>query len=494
MQRRPRTRASGRRQYTQLHTRNLDLQDMNGLPALDYVNIVGPIDAKGPGDTQSRRRIFTCEPKTPADELPCAEQILSRLARRAYRGPVGEKDLALPLDVYKNGRERGGFERGIESALRMLLSSPKFLFRSQPDPNLAPGTIYPLDDLALASRLSFFLWSSIPDEELLSVAQQGKLSEPAVYAQQVKRMLADPRADSLVTNFAAQWLFLRNLENARPDIDTFPNFDDNLRSAMRRETELFVGSIIHEDRNVLDLLTADYTFLNERLAKHYGIPGVYGSRFRRVHLSNPERRGLIGQGSVLTVTSYPNRTSPVLRGKYILTNLLGTPPPPPPPNVPALKENKPGAEARSMRERLAVHRNNPVCAGCHDIMDPLGLALENFDAVGRYRTVEAGGEIDASGRLVDGTPIDGVDDLRRALVEDPKQFVGVVTEKLMTYALGRGLEYYDMPTVRAIVRSAAERDYRFSALIYGIVTSDQFRKKRVRPKLPAKSGETTALL
>jgi hypothetical protein len=480
----------------ELHTRNLDLQDMNGLPIVDYVNIIGPIDATGPGDTESRRRIFVCEPEEAADELPCAEQILSNLARRAYRGPVPEKDLGLLLDIYKKGRERGGFEQGIQSALRMLLSSPKFLFRSQPDPeDLAPGTIYPLDDLALASRLSFFLWSSIPDEKLLEKAQKRKLSDPQVYRQQVERMLADPRADSLVTNFAAQWLFLRNLDSARPDIDTFPNFDENLRRAMRRETELFVGSIIHEDRSVMDLLTADYTFLNERLAKHYGVPDVYGSRFRRVHLDNPARRGLLGQGSILTVTSYPNRTSPVLRGKYILTNLLGTPPPSPPPNVPALKENKPGSEAQSMRERLAAHRTNPVCAGCHDIMDPLGLALQNFDAVGRYRTVEPGGKIDASGRLADGTPIDGVAGLREALVSDPDQFVGVVTEKLMTYALGRGLEYYDMPTVRAIVRQAAEDDYRFSSLVYGIVTSDQFRKKMVQPpqQQPAPE-ETTASL
>ncbi|HEX5421499.1 MAG TPA: DUF1592 domain-containing protein, partial [Gammaproteobacteria bacterium] len=348
---------------------------------------------------------------------------------------------------------------------------------------IAPGSVYPVDDVALASRLSFFLWSSVPDDELLALAEKGKLSDPAVYEQQVRRMLKDPRSEALVENFAGQWLHLRNLDAARPGIEEFPNFDENLRSAMRKETELFFGSIVHEDRDVMDLLTADYSFVNERLAKNYGIPDVYGSRFRRVHISNPARRGLLGQGSILTVTSYPNRTSPVRRGKFILTNILGTPPPSPPPNVPSLDENKPGEPARSVRARLEAHRNNPVCKGCHGVMDPLGLALENFDAIGRWRTKEPGGKVDASGQLADGTPVDGPIALRKALVAHPEQFVGVLTQKLMTYALGRGLEAYDMPTVRKIVRDAAKNDYRFSSLILGIADSVPFRMKRAAPEI-----------
>ncbi len=470
----------------QPHTRDLDLQNMNGEPVFSYMNVTGPYNAKGPGDTPSRRAVFTCRPKNPADELPCAEDILSRLAHRAYRRPVKEEDLALLLKYYKQGRERGSFDAGIEEALRVMLVSPDFLFRSEPDPQgVKPGTVYPVSDLALASRLSFFLWSSLPDEQLLSLAEKGKLSDPKVYEQQVRRMLADPRSDALVTNFANQWLYLRNLDRAHPDAELFPNFDDNLRSAMRRETELFFNSIVREDRNVMDLLTADYTFVNERLARHYGIPNVYGSRFRRVEIPNPARRGLLGQASILTVTSYPNRTSPVLRGKFILTNILGTPPPSPPPNVPALDENKPGAPARSVRERLEEHRNNPVCKGCHGVMDPLGLSLENFDAVGRWRTVEPGGKVDASGQLADGTPVNGAIELRKALTSHPEQFVGVVTQKLMTYALGRGLESYDMPMVRKIVRDAAKDDYRFSSLVLGIANSVPFRMKR------ATSGEET---
>jgi hypothetical protein len=474
----------------ELHTRDLDLQNMNGEPLFDYMNITGPFNAKGPGDTPSRRRIFSCRPDSKADEEPCAEQILSTLAHRAYRRPVNEEDIGLLLKFYEKGYEQGGdFDAGIENALRVMLTSPSFLFRSEPDPKgVAPGEIYPVDDVALASRLAFFLWSSLPDDELLGLAEHGKLSDPAVYEQQVRRMLADPRSEALVTNFASQWLFLRNLASSRPGTEEFPNFDENLRRSMQRETELFFGSIVHEDRNVMDLLTADYTFVNERLAKHYGIPNVYGSHFRRVKVESDARRGLLGQGSILTVTSYPNRTSPVLRGKFILTNILGTPPPSPPPNVPALAENRPGEVARSVRARLEEHRQNPVCKGCHGVMDPLGLALENFDAVGRWRTVEPGGKVDASGQLADGTPIDGPVALRKALVKRPEQFVGVLTQKLMTYALGRGLEAYDMPTVRKIVREAENDDYRFSALVLGIANSTAFRMKRAA-QLP---GTTTA--
>jgi hypothetical protein len=478
----------------ELHTRDLDLQNMNGEPIFDYMNVTGPFNATGPGDTPSRRRIFSCRPEGKADEVPCAEEILSTLAHRAYRRPIGEEDLGLLMRFYEQGRQRGTFDAGIQNALRVMLTSPNFLFRSEPDPaDVAPGEIYPVDDVALASRLSFFLWSSLPDDELLELAEHGRLSDPEVYAEQIHRMLKDPRSQALVDDFAAQWLFLRNLRSAHPGAEEFPNFDENLRSAMFEETELFFRSIIDEDRNVMDLLTADYTFVNERLAEHYGIPNVYGSHFRRVHIPNEARRGLLGQGSILTVTSYPNRTSPVLRGKFIMTNILGTPPPSPPPNVPALDENQPGAPARSVRERLEEHRENPVCKGCHGVMDPLGLALENFDAVGRWRTVEPGGKVDASGQLADGTPVDGAVALREALGKRPEQFVGVLTQKLLTYALGRGLEPQDMPTVRQIVREAEKDDYRFSALILGIADSAQFRMKRAAPPA-SQTGSTTAAL
>ncbi|MBN1239890.1 MAG: DUF1592 domain-containing protein [Gammaproteobacteria bacterium] len=476
----------------ELHTRDLDLQNMNGEPLVDYMNITGPFEATGAGDTPSRRRIFSCRPGSEADELRCAEEILSTLARRAYRRPVTEDDVGLLLRFFEAGSERGGFDAGIQNALRVVLTAPSFLFRSQPDPEgVAPGTIYAVDDLALASRLSFFLWSSIPDDELLRVAEQGRLSEPAEYERQVRRMLADERSYALVENFAGQWLYLRNLRSARPGVEDFPDFDENLRRAMLRETQLFFDSIIREDRSVVDLLTADYTFVNERLAKHYGIPGVYGSHFRRIAAPSDARRGLLGHGSILTVTSYPNRTSPVLRGKWVMENVLGTPPPAPPPNVPALDENEPGGHARSVRERLEEHRENPVCAACHDVMDPLGLALENFDAVGRWRTAEPGGSIDASGQLADGTVVNGPVELREALTAEPEHFVGVVAEKLMIYALGRGLTPYDMPTVRSIVRDAAQADYRFSSLVLGIVQSEAFRMRQAGGAEPA--GVTAAV-
>ncbi len=379
------------------------------------------------------------------------------------------------LGYYQRGQNNGGsFDAGIESALAFLLVSPQFLFRAESDPvKAAPGEAYRISDLELASRLSFFLWSSIPDDELLAVASRGKLGDPAVLDQQVKRMLSDRRSDAFIENFFGQWLYLRNLKATAPDQQIFPDFDDNLRQAFLRETELFTASIIREDRSVVDLLTARYTFLNERLAKHYGIPNVYGNQFRRVTLTDPARRGLLGQGSVLTVSSYANRTSPVLRGKWILTNILGTPPPPPPPNVPPFNEQATG----TMRERMVQHRTNPACSGCHSVMDPVGFAMENFDAIGHWRTKDAGAPIDASGALPDGTKVEGPASVITTLAAHPEQFVRTTTEMMLTYALGRGLEYYDMPVVRTIARNAAKKDYRFSELVLGIVKSPPFQMK-----------------
>ncbi len=394
------------------------------------------------------------------------------------------------MKFYESGRKSSNFEAGIENALAFILTAPKFLFRTESDPpNVAAGSIYKVGDLELASRLSFFLWSSIPDDELLNVASQGKLKDPAVLDQQVKRMLADPKSQALVRNFAGQWLFLRNLQSSKPDGHEYPNFDDNLRQSFRRETELFFESILRENRSVLDLLTANYTFVNERLARHYGIPNVYGTQFRRVTLTDQTRMGLLGQGSVLTVTSYPNRTSPVLRGKWILENILGTPPPPPPPNVPPLKENEEGAKPKSVRELMEEHRKNPACAGCHAVMDPLGFSLENFDGVGEWRTKDQSGPVDASGQLADGTKVEGPVTLRQALMRHPEQFAGTVTEKLMTYALGRGLEYYDMPVVRGIVHDAAKSDYKFTSLITGIVKKHTISDEKVATSSRMNSGD-----
>jgi hypothetical protein len=466
-------------------TRDLDLQNMNGIPLIDHVQVTGPLDATGPGDTPSRRRIFVCRPEDSKDEVPCARQILSTLARRAYRRPVTDGDMETLLSFWQAGRnsaeknQGGGFEAGIENSLRLILASPKFLFRSEPDPErVGPGSVYHVSDLDLASRLSFFLWSSIPDDELLNVAAEGKLKEPAVLDREVRRMLADPKAEALVNNFAEQWLFLRNVQSVAPDEATFPNFDDSLRQSFRRETELFFESIVREDRDVMDLLTANYTFVNERLAKHYGIPNVYGSQFRRVTLANDARRGLLGQGSILSLTSVPTRTSPVIRGKWVLENLMGTPPPAPPPNVPPLKDQAQGGKVLSVRQLLEEHRKNAPCSTCHAVMDPIGFALENFSAVGEYRTKDASGPIDASGQLADGTKIDGVVGLRNALLKHPDYIVGTLTEKMLTYALGRPLEYYDMPVVRAIVQDAAGNDYRFSSIIAGIVRSEPFEMKK----------------
>jgi Protein of unknown function (DUF1592)/Protein of unknown function (DUF1588)/Protein of unknown function (DUF1585)/Protein of unknown function (DUF1587)/Protein of unknown function (DUF1595)/Planctomycete cytochrome C len=457
----------------------LDPVNEAGLPHVENLIVAGPYNPTGPGDTPSRRQIFLCKPANTAEELPCATKILTAMARRAYRRPVTDADLSPLMQFYKEGRGSGGFDGGIERALRLILSNPQFLFRFEQEPaNLAAGSVYRISDVELASRLSFFLWSSVPDDELLSVAIGGKLKDPAELDRQVKRMLADPRSESLVTDFSAQWLFLRNLRAVTPDPQSFPDFDDNLRQSMLRETELFVDSVVREDRSILDFLNADYTFVDERLARHYGIPNVYGSRFRRVKIEDQTRRGLLGQGSILAVTSYTTRTSPVQRGKWILTNILGTPPPPPPPNVPALKENSEGGKPMSVRERLEAHRASPACSSCHAIMDPLGFALENFDAVGKWRGKgEDGVRIDASGALLDGTKIDGPGSLREALLSRSDQFAGTLAEKLLTYALGRGLDYNDAPAVRRIAAQAGSNNYRFSSLVLGIVQSTPFQMK-----------------
>jgi hypothetical protein len=448
-------------------------------PAIYQVSINGPYDSTGPGNTPSRDRIFVCKPVKPGEEDKCAERVLSTLMRRAYRRPVTSADLEKPMEFFRETRAKEGYEAGIETALSAILVSPQFLFRVEQDPTgVAPNTAYRISDLDLASRLSFFLWSSIPDDELLDAAERGNLHKPSVLEKQVRRMLADSRSHALADTFAEQWLHVRNLESITPDLRLFPDFDDNLRQSFRQETELFFDSVLREDRSVLTLLKADYTFLNERLAKHYGIPNVYGSRFRRVSLDkDSERGGLLRQGSVLTVTSYATRTSPVIRGKWILANLLGTPPPPPLPNVPALKDNT-VSSTLSVRERLAEHRANAQCASCHNMMDPAGFCLENFDAVGRWRTVEEGQPIDNSGGLPDGSKFTGVAGLEQGLLNRPEIFVSTLTEKLMTYALGRGMEYYDAPAIRKIVHDAQAKDFCFSSIIVGIAESTPFKMRR----------------
>ena len=467
----------------QAHERDHDLQNMNGIPLIDHVNVTGPFDATGPGDTPSRRRIFACRPTAQgADEATCARKILSTVARRAYRHPVTNADMEPVMAMYDAGRKSGNFDAGIERGLRLILANPKFLFRTETAP--ARGTVARVSDVELASRLSFFLWSSIPDEELLNVAAQGKLNQPAMLEKQIKRMLADPKSRALVDNFASQWLLLRNLKSHVPTPGDFPNFDNELRQAFRTETEMFFEAVMREDRSVLDLLNADYTFVNERLARHYGIPNVYGSQFRRVKITNEERRGLLGQGSILTVTSQPNRTSPVLRGKWILENVLGTPPPPPLPNVPALPDNEAGQEPKSLRARLEYHRRTPTCATCHRVMDPLGLALENFDGVGEWRVKEPGGSIDPIGQLADGSKVDGPIALRQALMRHPEMFARTITEKLMTYGLGRGMESSDMPIVRMIADDVAKQNYRFSAVVLAIAKSTPFQMKKAMDEAP----------
>ena len=456
------------------------------IPKVGSVEIVGPFNPSGVSETPGRKRILTCRPATAAEEAPCAARILSSVARRAFRRPITEEDLRAPLAFYQRARAEGTFESGIREALPTILASPKFLFRAErTPPQLSAAGIHRVSDIDLASRLSFFLTGHLPDDALLATAEKGTLSDPKVLDAQVLRLLRDPRSQSLVTKFAFQWLKLRSLEDIDPDGVLFPNFDEGLRDAFRKELELFLGSVLIENRSVLDLLTADYTFVNERLALHYGIAGVRGERFRRVTLTDPNRYGLLGKGGILLGTSYANRTAPVLRGAWILENLMGTPPSPPPPDVEAFPENKDGEKARTVREIMEQHRAKPACNACHGVMDPLGFALENFDAIGEWRTRDryAGTVIDASGQLVDGTPIGGPADLRKALTNRPEQFVRTFTEKLMTYALGRTVEYYDMPVVRQIVRDAAKDNYRFSSIVSGIVKSAPFQMRK-----PAESG------
>jgi hypothetical protein len=467
-----------------------DTIDFSGYPHIDEVILTGPFNATGAGQTPSRRRLFVCQPKARAEETACARQIVATVARRAYRSDVSEKDLATLMDFFQQGRKDGGsFQSGIDLALRRVLASPKFIFRTERDPpsRAVAGQAYRISDTELASRLSFFLWSSIPDDELLDAAARGTLSAPAASERQVRRMLTDPKSQSLIDNFVGQWLQLRNLKNKQPNSHEFPDFDDNLRQALLTETELFVASIVREDRSVLDLMNADYTFLNERLARHYGIANVYGSHFRRVVLPDETRKGLLGKGAVLMVTSHPHRTSPVIRGKWVLENILGAPPPPPPDVVPPFQEEIEAAKPKSVRERLEVHRRNPACAGCHRMIDPAGLALENFDAVGAWRTRDGGTRgtpVDASGQLVDGTKVDGVVALRAALMREPDIFVSTITEKLLTYALGRGLTPADMPAVRGIVRDARRDGYRFSSIMLGIIRSVPFQMRAVAETKP----------
>jgi hypothetical protein len=469
-----------------------DTLDWTGRPHLDRVTITGPFNVRGHGSTPSRARIFSCRPNgSPAGDTACARQILSTLVRRAYREPSASGDLKPVLGFYDEVRTRErSFDAGIEAALQLILASPKFLFRAEADPpGAAPARVYRVNDVELASRLSFFLWSSIPDDELLDLASSGRLHDPAVFERQVRRMLSDPKADALVTNFAGQWLQLRNLKTLLPNSDEFPDFDDNLRQAFQRETELFFRSVIREDRDVLDLMTARDTFVNERLAKHYGIPGIYGSQFRRVTLTDESRFGLLGKGAILAVTSHATRTSPVVRGKWILENILGAPVPPPPPlqGAGVFAESAPGEAPKTMRAQMEAHRVNPVCASCHKLMDPIGISLENFDAVGAWRTREPNGPIDASGQLSDGTEIAGATTLRQALMRRPDVFVTTVTEKLMTYALGRGLDDRDMPAVRRIVRDAGREHDRFSSLVLGITTSVPFQMRAAAD--PAAEGK-----
>ena len=454
-------------------------------PFIERVRITGPFNANGPGDTPSRQRLLVCKPANPSEEPACARHILSTVARRAYRRPVNAADLQPLLSFYEEGRKAGGFEMGVELALRRLLMSPEFLFRTEADPpDVPPGDSYRITDLELASRLSFFLWSSVPDDELIDVASQGKLRERAVLERQVQRMLADPRSAALTKNFAGQWLQLRSVDFSHPDTSVYPDFDNLLRQSFRAETELFFESIVREDRSVVDLLTANYTFLNERLARHYGIPHVSGSHFRRVTFSaDSPRQGLLGHGSIHLTTSHPTRSSPVLRGKWILENLVGMPPPPPPANIPAFPEGRgERANVASLRERMAIHRANPVCATCHNTIDPPGFALENFDGVGHWRDMDESFQlIDASGTLPDLTKFGGLAEFRQALADNPERFVSTLTEKLLIYGLGRGLEYFDTPAVRGIVQDAAASQYKLSALIVGIANSVPFQMRSAEP-------------
>ena len=459
---------------------SLEAHNPSGIPRLRTGNIQGPYNVTGISETPSRKRLFVCKPTSVAKETPCASEILSTVARRAFRRPVTAADIRRPMAFYHEARKNGGDSNaGIRAGLTRILASPAFVFRAEEDPARLPdGASHRITDVELASRLSFFLWSSIPDDELLNLAVAGRLREPRVLEAQVRRMIADARSDSLMKGFTGQWLQLRNLDKVTPDLLMFPDFDDNVRQAFRRETELFFTSIVREDRSTLDLLNADYTFVNERLARHYGMRGVYGSRFRRVTVTDPNRRGLLGHGSFLSLTSVANRTSPILRGKFVISNLLNTPPLPPPPNVPQLEESAPKDRPSTVREQLELHRANPVCASCHRNIDPVGFALENFNPVGQWQNATKEGlKIDSAGVLADGTPIDGPVALRKALTDRPEVFVGTVTEKLIIYALGRGLEPVDMPVVRSVLKSAAKSNYAMQSIILGIVQSSPFQMR-----------------
>ncbi|MGI8743429.1 MAG: DUF1592 domain-containing protein [Bryobacteraceae bacterium] len=459
---------------------------MTTLPHLHQLSITGPNKVSGISETPSRRKIFTCRPAPGGDEIPCAKKIISSLARKAYRRPVTDADLEGLLSFYQSGRNKGDFETGIRTAIQAVLASPEFVFRFERVPaNVAPGQTYRISDLELASRLSYFLWSSAPDDQLITVASQGKLRDPAVFERQVRRLLADPRSEALTTNFAGEWLHLQNLKGVNPDLFLYPNFDKTLSQSMRRETELLFDSILREDRGILDLMNANYTFVDERLAKHYGIPNILGNRFRRVTLTDPNRFGLLGQGSILMLTSTATRTSPVQRGKYVMEVLLGTPPPPPPGNVPALKEATDTGKPMPVRERTEEHRKNPVCAACHKMMDPIGFSLENFDAVGVWRTNDSGFRVDATGQMYDGTKLDGPASVRRAVLNHSDAFIGTFTENLLAYGLGRVIDYRDMPFVRGIERDAAKNGNRFSSFILAITKSIPFQMRVEQAVSPA---------
>jgi hypothetical protein len=447
----------------------------HGNPAVELVSIGGPYNASETTDSVTRRKLFVCKPKDTSSEELCARKILSTLATRAYRRPLTEDDVQTLLSFFKTGRAGQTFNAGIQQGVERILISPSFLFRIEREPaNIAPGSVYRLADLDLASRMSFFLWSSVPDEELLGAAIRGELKNPAVRKVQIQRMLRDSRSNALVENFANRWLELNKLPGIVPDTKIYPEFDENLRDAMAQETRLFVGSQLHDDRSVTELLTANYSFLNERLAQHYGIPNIYGNNFRRVTFPDGTRGGLLGQASVLTVTSYPNRTSVVIRGSWLLANMLGSPPPPPPPDVPTLKEAGESGQPRALRERMEIHRKNPACASCHQRMDPLGFSLENFDAVGKWRKEADGVPVDPVATLPDGSHFDGLSGLRTLLVSHQEDFARTFSGKLLAYAIGRGIESYDLPAIRKIAREAARDDYRWSSIVMGIVESTPF--------------------
>jgi len=462
------------------------------LPHVRDMGVNGPYNPTGVSSTPSRKKIFTCHPSVEKEELPCARKILTVLARQAYRKPVTDIEVEELLSAYQKGRNRGDFESGVRMGLQTILAHPEFVFRFEPTPaNATLGTNYRISDLELASRLSYFLWSSAPDEELIALATQGKLHEPLALEKQVKRMLADSKSKSLAENFAGEWLYLRNLKTLLPDVYLYPDSDDNLFQSMKRETELFFDSFVREDRNIVEMLTANYTFVDERLAKHYGIPNILGNEFRRVTLTDENRFGLLGQGSILSVTSYANRTSPVVRGKWVMEQILGVTAPPPPPNVPPLAENVENAKPKTVRERLEMHRTHEPCASCHKLMDPIGFSLENFDAIGAWRNTDLGSKIETSGQLYDGTKVDGPVSLRNALVARSDLFVGSFTVKLLTYALGRGVEYYDMPTVRSIIQDSAKNNYRLSSLVLGVVKSVPFQMSRAEAVV-AENNDTAA--